>query len=324
MQDSPCLFLDLLGCNEGDSGGVAVLCGNDLLGGPSEDVLVPLVDGVVVELSCRGDLSLEIHILLHCISDLIVCLEVGIVLNCYVDVARHSVDLAAEGVTVNEVLAYIDNGISIADMRPIRYENGEIMVEGGRVYLTVSIRMQAECFQGVISWVPGTMHFEMTGILFFDHGDGFWRGYIASILLYNRNAKKWYVWTSSFEHAHILAYGQFDGDPRFGINVADVTIMEKAGENDPDTAFLGFFRDEDPDLIYDEENDRWLLAICRIDKKVHHYVYMFFESDDPFKNFEYIGCGYSGAETGGSFVKMNGELYFVCGNDFKKTSGFTT
>ena len=27
------------------------------------------------------------------------CLEVGIVLNCYVDVARHSVDLAAEGIT---------------------------------------------------------------------------------------------------------------------------------------------------------------------------------------------------------------------------------
>ena len=94
-----CSLFDLLGCNEGDSGGVAVLCGNDLLGRPSEDVLVPLVDGVVVELSCRGDLALKVHILLHCVCDLAMCLEVGIVLNCYVDVARHSVDLAAEGVT---------------------------------------------------------------------------------------------------------------------------------------------------------------------------------------------------------------------------------
>jgi hypothetical protein len=49
---------------------------------------------------------------------------------------------------------------------------------------------------------------------------------------------------------------------------------------------------------------------------------MFFESDNPFKNFKYIGCGREGAETGGSFVNMNGELFFVCGNDFKKTSEY--
>ena len=30
----------------------------------------------------------------------------------------------------------------------------------------------------------------------------------------------------------------------------------------------------------------------------------------------------SGAETGGSFVKIDGELHFVCGNDFKKTSEY--
>ena len=235
-----------------------------------------------------------------------------------------NVSLFASGeVSIISVTACLDNGVSIADFRAVRYEDGTVINENGKVYFTASIRTHAGNYQAIFSWVPGTMRLEMTGTLFFDHGDGYWRGYIASILLYNRIAKKWYVWTSSFEHAHILAYGQFDGDPRFGINVADVTIMEKAGENDPDTAFLGFFRDEDPDLIYDEENGRWLLAICRIDKKARHYVYMFFESDDPFKNFKYIGRGVEGAcETGGSFLKVDGEIHFVCGNSFDVRSNY--
>ena len=136
-------------------------------------------------------------------------------------------------------------------------------------------------------------------------------------------AKKWYVWTSSFAHAHILAYGQFDGDPRFGINVADVEIMKKASEDDSETEFLGFVRDEDPDLIYDAENDRWLLAICRIDQKTRKYVYVFFESKDPFKNYRYIGRGVEGAsETGGSFVRVDGEIFFVCGNSFDRRSEY--
>ena len=244
--------------------------------------------------------------------------------NRYATFKDSNVSLYARGeVSVISVTACLDNGVSIADFRAVRYEDGTVINEGGKVYFTASIRTHAGNYQAIFSWVPGTMKLEMTGTLFFDHGDGFWRGYIASILLYNRNAKKWYVWTSSFEHAHILAYGQFDGDPRFGINVADVKIMEKAGDGEPITEFKGFFRDEDPDLIYDEKTDRWLLAICRIDKKTHKYVYVFFESDDPFENFKYIGQGVEGAsETGGSFLRVDGEIFFVCGNSFDSRSEY--
>ena len=235
-----------------------------------------------------------------------------------------NVSLLAHGdVCVREVSACLDNGVSIADFRAVRYEDGSVICEGGKIYFTASIRTHAGNYQAIFSWVPGTMRLEMTGCLFFDHGDGYWRGYIASILLYNRRAEKWYVWTSSFEHAHILAYGQFDGDPRFGVNVADVTIMEKADKETPETEFLGFFRDEDPDLIYDEKSNRWLLAICRIDKRTDKYVYMFFESNDPFKDFRYIGRGVPEAsETGGSFLRVDGEIYFVCGNDFDRRSNY--
>ena len=98
--------------------------------------------------------------------------------------------------------------------------------------------------------------------------------------------------------------------------------MEKAKETSDITAFLGFKGDEDPDIIYDEERDRWILAICRVEPKTESYVYIFFESDNPFTGYRYIGRGEKGAETGGSFVRVNGEIFFVCGNDFEKKSEY--
>lgn len=244
--------------------------------------------------------------------------------NRYATFKDSYVSLIASGdALISRVTACLDNGVSIADFRPIRYEDGTLIREGGKVFFTASIRTHAGNYQAIFSWVPGTMQLEMTGVLFFDHGDGFWRGYIASVLLYHREKKEWYVWVSSFEHAHILAYGAFEGDPRFGINLADVTIMEKASEGTGIEEFIGFFRDEDPDLIYDAATDRWLLAICRIDPQTKNYVYVFFESKDPFHGFRYIGRGAEGAsETGGVFVRMKDELYFICGNDFNKRAEY--
>ena len=230
---------------------------------------------------------------------------------------------ASGSVLVNEITSYIDNGVSIADIRPIKFENGDPMIEQGRLFFTASIRLQEGTFQGVFSWIPGTADFQMTGALFYDCGDGKWRNYVAPVILYHREKKEWYVWVSSFEHEHILAYGAFLGDPRFGVNIVDVKIMPKATDSSDMSTFVGFKGDEDPDLIYDTENGRWLLAICRVDKKKRNYVYMFFESSDPFENYRYIGRGLDGAsETGGSFVRIEGELFFVCGNSFERRSEY--
>lgn len=224
------------------------------------------------------------------------------------------VSLLTEGkVTVSGVQSYVDNGVSIADMRFIKYENGEIICEQGKVYFTASIRMQEGVFQGVFSWVPGTTHFELTGALFYDCGDGFWRGYVAPVILYCRKENKWYLWASSFGDEHILVHSRFEGDVRFGVNVVDVQFMEKATKDSSLNDFVGFKGDEDPDLFYDEENDRWLLAICRVDTSVMQYRYFFYESKEPFANFKYLGKGYDGSETGGSFVKVENELFFLCG-----------
>lgn len=236
---------------------------------------------------------------------------------------RGCVALYVQGsVTVNAASFYIDGGVAQADLRPVHWENGDVLYENGKVYLTFSVRMQENAFQGILSWVPGTSQIEFTGALFFDCGDGKWRNYLASSLLYNRKDGKWYIWLSAFENQVRLAYGKFEGDPRYGVNVVDVTVMPAATETNTYQDFVGFHADEDPDFYYNEEEGMWYLAICRVDQSIRAYRYAFFTSDDPFTGYRYIGCGKDGAETGGSFVTVDGQRLFVCGNDFKKRANY--
>lgn len=229
--------------------------------------------------------------------------------------------IVAEGSIIDSVSAYIDCGISQSDTRAICYENGDPIFENGKIYFTATIRMQEGGFQGVFSFTPSLSNIAFTGALFFDCGDGFWRNYLASSLLFNRQTKQWYIWTSSYEHKHILCHAAFAGEPRFGVNVIDVTMMEPAGTNDI-TAFSGFKGDEDPDFYYNEQEKMWYMAICRVSPVTKKYRYLFFKSEKPFTDYIYIGQGYEGAETGGSFVSIENEMVFVCGNDFEKRANY--
>ncbi len=231
------------------------------------------------------------------------------------------VSVICENATIYHVESYIDCGISQADMRPLRYENGDIMVSQGKVYLTMSIRMQKNMFQGIFSWIPTTSQIELTGAVFFDNGDGRWCGDVASSVLFNRNTNTWYLWVASFNHGHVLAHAEFDGDIRFGVNVVDIKLMESK-DNAKTTDFCAYIHDEDPDFYYDENKSKWHMAICRKDPSINAYRYFFFESDSPFSDYTYIGQGQDGAETGGSFVTVNGEKIFMCGNDFKARANY--
>jgi hypothetical protein len=196
------------------------------------------------------------------------------------------------------------------------------MVENGKIYLTASVRLQEKMHQGVFSWIPGTAEIDMCGALFYDSGDGRWCGDVAASVIYHRAEKRWYLWVCSFNHDHVLGHACFEGDPRFGVNVVDIELMKKAEEGNTYRDLVGFSGDEDPDMIYDEEGGRWLMAICRLDPESRRYRYVFFASQAPFEGYRYIGRGYEGAETGGSFVRIKGKLHFVCGNDFKLTSNY--
>ena len=241
----------------------------------------------------------------------------------YATFSRGSVSLLAMGkVTVSALSSYLDSGVSVADLRPIRFEDGSPMVEDGKIYLTASVRMEEEAYQGVFSWVPGTAELALTGALFYDSGDGIWANDVAASVLYHREEKKWLLWVCSFAHDHILGHAEFEGDPRFGINVIDITLMPRAAEGADSREFLGFFGDEDPDFFYDRAAGLWRMAICRLDSESRRYRYHFFGSDRPFDGYRCIGKGYEGEETGGSFVTLDGKLYFLCGNSFSAVSEY--
>ena len=237
------------------------------------------------------------------------------------------------GSTVTDVSGYIDCGMSQADMRPVKYEDGSVMEEGGRVFLTMTARGQVEMYQIVIAWKPGTSEIEMTGAYFFDVGDGYWCSDVASSLIYDRRKGSWYLWYCSFSHDHVLAHAEFKHDIRYGVNVVDTILMEKlppelVGTEEGDRLFFGKSGDEDPDLIYSEKDGKWYMSICRVEslgkgedgRERTAYRYHLFSSDHPFEGYTFLTKGTEGSETGGSLIPMGDDIYFLCGSDFDRNS----
>lgn len=214
----------------------------------------------------------------------------------------------------DKIEVYIDNGVALADMRPVRYEDGSLIYENGRVFFTMSSRLGKGGYQSVISWLPGTCDFRLEGMMLFDCGDGYISANVASSVIFNRKTNEYYIWMCCFSHGHVCGYGKTDCDIKHGISIIDITPMPKA-ETDDEKAFFGFEGDEDPDFYYDEENNRWLLTICRMRKKEkgRSYSYVRFESDNPFDNFRYLDATNDFGETGGTTVKIGDKRYFICG-----------
>ncbi len=221
-------------------------------------------------------------------------------------------------VSLNNVKWYLCGGISHADIKPVKYEDGTPMMERGRVFLTVTSRTERSGYQSVISWNPTLCDFKMEGAVFFDAGDGIWCADVASSLVFDRRSEKWLIWMASFSHGHVLGRGECGGDPRFGINLVRVTTMERK-EGAKCTDFVGFGGDEDPDLVFFD--GKWHLTVCRLeDKDGYHYYH--FVSDEPFDNFTFADRTLTHEKTGGMFVKTDDGYVFVCGSDFSSRARY--
>ena len=127
---------------------------------------------------------------------------------------------------VSRAESFLDGGLSHADMKPVRYEDGTPILENGRLFLTLSSRLQAGAYQYVVSWNPSTCELRPEGAIFFDYGDGRWCADVAISLIYHRERREWLFWATAFSHGHILCHGTSAGDPRFGIAALDATLME--------------------------------------------------------------------------------------------------
>ena len=243
----------------------------------------------------------------------------------------------------DEVQFYLDAGVSHADMKTVRYEDGMPMMSDGKLFMTMSSRLEAGGFQSVISWNPSTAEFKMEGAIFFDCGDDRWCSDVASSILFNRYTNEWYIWACSFSHGHILCHGTSIADLRYGINVIDAELMpvehlesSKAGSDSlaaqagasasstanlsDDTLWMAKSGDEDPDFVYDRETGKWYMTICRgvSENGGTHYRYFLYESDEPFSGYKFVDKTLTGSNTGGSIVRIGGRLHFICGSNFDK------
>ena len=224
--------------------------------------------------------------------------------------------------------AFMDCGVAQADPRPVKYENGEVLINEGKVYFTFSARAEHGTYQGVMSWVPGTMQFSLVGCLFYAVGDGLLGDDVAASLKLDRRAGLWRIYYASFSHGHVIASAVMAGDVRFGVNIVDARLMPSPpSDMDGEVADLlpyGKEGDEDPDLLYDEERGKWLLTFCRLfaDGGKKKYRYLLFESDRADGDFAFVASAESGEETGGNMVRIDGELLFICGNAFDKRSDY--
>lgn len=221
----------------------------------------------------------------------------------------------AENVCISDVRWYLNAGISQADLRPIKYENGEPLIENGRLFISATARCVEYKYQVILSWCPSTCDFKLEGALFFDAGDGILSGDVASSIIRDRINNEWKIVMCSFSHGHVIAMGRSIGDPRFGISIIDVDLMKPSrGERDRYN-FVGFEGDEDPEIIL--YGGKWYFAICRCESDGYHYYH--FISDD-FENFKFLARTEGFEKTGGSYILTDEGVYFACGSDFGKRS----
>lgn len=223
-------------------------------------------------------------------------------------------------IKISSVENYLDCGVMQADPKPIKKKNGEVLIEGGKIYVTYTSRLEWQMMQQVASYNLSTCEFKLEGALLFDVGDGLWCGDVGSSVIYDDEEKLWRIWTVVFSHGHVLAYAQTKNDPRFGINVIDVNPLPKV---DDSFKFGGIEGDEDPDLIYNQDDGFWYLTICRNDPEVKKYRYFLFKSKHPDRDFEFVSYTDDTVETtGGSFVKLDGKIYFAFGRSFSEMSKY--
>jgi hypothetical protein len=105
----------------------------------------------------------------------------------------------------------LTTGVGLADIRAISYEDGEPILDQGRLWDTMSIRGRAlpHHIQGVFSMDPTVFDVKLEGVILFDRDVGLLRNEIASHLFYDREHEIWPGLTTGFS-----AYANLDKEKK--------------------------------------------------------------------------------------------------------------
>jgi len=247
--------------------------------------------------------------------------------NMYVDLRKkhyiHSfqsnlfLHLKSGQVLINKVESALTTGIGLADIRAITYENGDPLLDQGRLWYTMSVRGRAlpHHIQGVFSLDPTVFDIRFEGIILFDRNDGLLRNEISSHIYYDRRDDIWRGLTTGFsafanperEKKQLLAI-ESKRDPRFGFSVMTAVPFGMVGDI------------EDPHILYDSEAGKWRMLTC---ENQDGYKAIVLESDHWNKDYKRIAGPVEHNSTGTSIQKIGDQRYCFSGSSEREIFIYT-
>jgi len=222
------------------------------------------------------------------------------------------VHLKGGQVQVKKVEMALTTGIGLADIRAITYENGDPLLDQGRLWYTMSIRGRAldHHIQGVFSMNPTVFDVRLEGIILFDRNDGILRNEVATHLFYDRKNEVWRGLTTGFsafanpdkEKKQLLAI-ESKKDPRFGFSTMSAVPIDMVGDI------------EDPHILFDSAANKWRMLTC---ENLNGYKAVVLESDDWNKGYKKIEGPVAHNSTGTSIQKIGDKLFCFSGSSDRK------
>lgn len=217
---------------------------------------------------------------------------------------------------IDKIESALSSGMGLADIRAITYEDGEPLLDQGRLWYTMTIRGRAlpHHIQGVFSLNPTVFDLRFEGIILFDRNDGLLRNEVASHIFFDRNEKCWRGLTTGFsayanpeEKKQLLAI-ESKKDPRFGISIMNATPMGMIGDY------------EDPHILFDSDVQKWRLLAC---ENINGYKAIILESAEWNRNYHRIAGPVKYNSTGTSIQRIGDKRYCFSGSEDRKIHIYT-
>jgi hypothetical protein len=220
---------------------------------------------------------------------------------------------AGSELSLNGASAALTPGTGQADIRAITNEEGAPLLDGGRLWFTITVRGRAlpHPLQGVFSMNPSVFDIRFEGIIVFDMGDGLLRNELASHLFHDSTSGQWRGWTTGFsalggagrkEEKTILAVSSAR-DPRQGFSIMNARPIGIEGAH------------EDPHGVYDRQAGKWRLLLCEHHKK---YRAGLWESDHWDRDFTRLSGPVEMDSTGTLIQKFGDTRYALFGSADRK------
>ena len=214
-------------------------------------------------------------------------------------------------VDIRKVASALTSGMGLADIRAITYENGDPLLDKGRLWYTMTIRGLAlpHPLQGVFSMDPTVFDIKMEGVVVFDRSDGLLRNEVASHIYFDRKDSMWRGLTTGFsafanknEKKQLLTI-ESKRDPRFGFSIMQATPFGMVGNY------------EDPHILFDAHANKWRMLTCTNE---NGFKAIMLESDSWNKGYKKIAGPVANNSTGTSIQKIGNQLFCFSGSKDRK------